>query len=91
MRRSRSGRSSAVSVEAVTAMPGVQKPHWKPKCSMSASCTGWSSSPGARPLAVVICEPSTRGAGMRHECTGAPSRITAQAPQSPASQPFLTS
>ena len=37
MRVSRLSRSDSVRVDAVTAMPGVQNPHWKPKCSTSAS------------------------------------------------------
>ena len=37
--------------------PAVQNPHWKPKCSTSASCTGCRSSPGARPAAVVTARP----------------------------------
>ena len=44
-------------------MPGVQKPHWKPKCSMIASCTGCSSSPGASPAAVVTVLPSVLATG----------------------------
>jgi len=34
--------------------------------------------------------PRRRNAGIRQECTGMPSSQTVQAPQSPASQPFLT-
>ncbi len=39
---------------------------------------------------VVTSRPSARKAGIRQECTGLPSSQTVQAPQSPASQPFLT-
>ena len=45
---------------------------------------------GARPSMVVTSRPSARKAGTRQECTGVPSSQTVQAPQSPASQPFLT-
>ncbi len=39
---------------------------------------------------VVILRPSPRKAGTRQEWNGLPSSHTVQAPQSPASQPFLT-
>ncbi len=39
---------------------------------------------------VVTSRPSARNAGTRQLCTGSPSMSTVQAPQSPASQPFLT-
>src|SRR6266568_3523822 len=39
---------------------------------------------------VVIAWPSARKAEIRQLCTGSPSISTVQAPQSPASQPFLT-
>ena len=39
---------------------------------------------------VVIFLPSPRKAGTRQEWNGLPSTHTVQAPQSPASQPFLT-
>ena len=39
---------------------------------------------------VVTAWPSARNAGIRQLCTGSPSSSTVQAPQSPASQPFLT-
>ena len=39
---------------------------------------------------VVTAWPSARKAGIRQLCTGSPSSSTVQAPQSPASQPFLT-
>ena len=47
------------------------------------------SSPGAgaRPSTVVISCPSACTANIRHERTGAPSRRTVQAPQTPCSQP----
>ena len=44
----------------------------------------------ARPSMVVTAWPSARKAGIRQLCTGSPSISTVQAPQSPASQPFLT-
>ena len=79
-------------------MPGVQKPHWKPCAARKAAWTGWnvagSASSGrhgpARPSMVVTLRPAARKAGIRQLCTGSPSRWTVQAPQSPASQPFLT-
>src|SRR5258707_7948382 len=39
---------------------------------------------------VVMAWPSARKAGITQLCTGSPSISTVQAPQSPASQPFLT-
>ena len=39
---------------------------------------------------VVTARPSARKAGTRQVWTGMPSSQTVQAPQSPASQPFLT-
>ena len=44
----------------------------------------------ASPSMVVTAWPSARNAGIRQLCTGSPSSSTVQAPQSPASQPFLT-
>ena len=44
----------------------------------------------AEPSMVVTAWPSARNAGIRQLCTGSPSISTVQAPQSPASQPFLT-
>ena len=43
-----------------------------------------------RPSIVVTSRPSARNAGVMQLCTGSPSSHTVQAPQSPASQPFLT-
>ena len=39
---------------------------------------------------VVTSRPSARNAGVMQLCTGLPSSHTVHAPQSPASQPFLT-
>ena len=69
-------------VDAVTAMPGVQNPHWKPKASTSACCTGCSASPAASPAAVVTADRPRRAAGTMQECTGSPSSRTEHAPQS---------
>ena len=41
-------------------------------------------------MVVTFGGPAARKAGIRQECTGVPSSQTVQAPQSPASQPFLT-
>ena len=38
-------------------MPGVQKPHWSASSSTKACCTGWSTSPFARP-SIVWTSPS---------------------------------
>ena len=43
-----------------------------------------------RPSIVVTSRPSARNAGVMQLCTGSPSSHTVHAPQSPASQPFLT-
>lgn len=87
----RSGSAGSPSTDAVTTMPGVQKPHWKPAVVMKCRCTGCRSSGLPRPAAVVIERPCARNAGYTHECTGSPSSSTEHAPQSPASQPILTS
>ncbi len=71
-------------------MPAVQKPHWNACASRKACCTGCSSPSCASPSMVVTSRPAARNAGIRQECTGVPSSQTVQAPQSPASQPFLT-
>ena len=71
-------------------MPAVQKPHWNACASRNACCIGCSSPSGASPSIVVTSRPSARKAGIRQLWTGMPSSQTVQAPQSPASQPFLT-
>ena len=71
-------------------MPAVQKPHWKAWASRNACCIGCSSPSWASPSIVVTSRPAARKAGMRQLWTGVPSSQTVQAPQSPASQPFLT-
>jgi hypothetical protein len=91
-RRGRSASSAevTVSVDAVTTMPAVQKPHWNPAASTNRCCTGARCSGVPSPAAVVTARPATRWAGMMQEWTGSPSISTPQAPQSPASQPFFT-
>ena len=88
------GRSAlwAASMEAtVMIMPAAQNPHWNACASMNAFCTGCNVPSGlARPSMVVTFLPWARKAGIRHEWIGLPSIHTVQAPQSPASQPFLT-
>ncbi len=44
----------------------------------------------ARPSIVVTSASAARNAGKMQLCTGTPSTCTVHAPQSPASQPFLT-
>ena len=70
-------------------MPAVQNPHWNAAASTKAVCTGCGASGDPRPATVVTVCPSSRCAGNRQECTAEPSTSTEQAPQSPASQPFL--
>ena len=67
-------------------IPAVQKPHWNPWAARNASCSGC----GASPSIVVTARPAARTAGKTQLCTGTPSTCTVHAPQSPASQPFLT-
>jgi hypothetical protein len=63
MSRGRSPSCSSSRVDAVTIMPAVQNPHWKPKWSTNAACMGWSSSGVPRPATVVTECPSMRCAG----------------------------
>ena len=91
-RRGRSaGSVSSGTVDAVTTMPAVQNPHWNPPASTNRCCTGCRSSGVPSPATVVTARPSARSAGNTHECTGVSSTSTEHAPQSPVSQPFLTS
>ena len=71
-------------------MPAVQKPHWNACASRNACCIGCSAPSVRQPSIVVTSRPAARKAGIRQEWTGVPSSQTVQAPQSPASQPFLT-
>ena len=70
-------------------IPAVQKPHWNAWASRNACCIGCSLPSQASPWSVVTSRPSARNAGTRQLWTGLPSSQTVQAPQSPASQPFL--
>ncbi len=84
--RGRSSRCRGLSAAAVMIIPAVQKPHWNPWAARNASCSGC----GVSPSIVVTAQPAARTAGNRQLCTGTPSTCTVHAPQSPASQPFLT-
>ena len=75
---------------AATSIPGVQMPHCAAPCRRKEFCK--RSKIGARsasPSTVVISQPSTCPAAIKHEQTCSPSSKTVQAPQSPASQPTL--
>ena len=88
--RGRSCFCASVKVAEVMIMPAVQKPHWKPGASRNCRCIGCRFSGVPRPSIVVTSRPSARNAGVMQLCTGSPSSHTVHAPQSPASQPFLT-
>ena len=78
-------------LDAVSTIPGVQKPHWKPCAATNRACMGCiPSGPATSPSIVVTSRCLARNAGVTQLCTGWPSSSTVQAPQSPASQPFLT-
>jgi hypothetical protein len=88
------GRSSSCASskdDAVVTMPAVQNPHWNPAASTKLRCTGCRSSGVPNPATVTTVRPAARKAGKMQECTASPSISTEHAPQSPASQPFLTS
>jgi len=61
--------------QALTISPGVQKPHWKARCSTKARCTGCSWSPAPMPSMVTTLLPCTSPIGVTHERTA--SRLTA--------------
>jgi hypothetical protein len=79
--------SSRSSASADITKPGVQNPHWKPKLSMNACCSGCKVSPSARPSMVTTSAPSACTASMRHERTGSPFTSTVHAPHTPCSHP----
>ena len=88
--RGRSCFCSSVKVADVMIIPAVQNPHWNPGASRNRCCIGCRFSGVPSPSMVVTSRPSARKAGVMQLCTGSPSSHTVQAPQSPASQPFLT-
>jgi hypothetical protein len=61
--RGRSSLSASVKVEAVTIMPAVQNPHWKPPASTKLCCRGCGCSGVPSPATVVTLAPSSRWAG----------------------------
>src|SRR5262245_45630944 len=78
---------SARSALAVSIIPGVQKPHWRPCSTWKPSWIGSSSPPAPRPSTVVTSRPSACTARTEHDLTGVPSSSTVQAPQPDVSQP----
>ncbi len=83
-----SARGSSRSAAAIS-MPGVQMPHCAAPCSRKARRSRSVSPRGPTPSTVWMTAPSACAVGTRQAHTCSPSRITVQAPQSPASQPIL--
>src|SRR5262249_22296070 len=71
---------------AVSIMPGVQKPHCRPWCSLKASWIG-SSPPAPSPSTVVTSRPSVCTANIVQDLIGTPSSKTVHAPQLGGSHP----
>ena len=69
-------------------IPGVQKPHCRPWCSMKPSWIGCSPSAVAMPSTVSTSPPSAWTANTVQLLTERPSRSTVQAPQWLVSQPM---
>src|SRR5262245_59906279 len=81
---------SSSSALAARIIPGVQNPHWKPPCSMKASCNGWSLPSSANPSIVNTERPLTSNANVVQALMGLPSTSNVHAPQTSTSQERFT-
>src|SRR5215813_5350637 len=81
--------ASSIIATAEMICPEVQKPHWKPSCSMDAAWSGWSWPSRSTPSMVVMRLPSCIAAKVMQDSPRRPSTCTVHVPHSSRSHPFF--